>query len=298
MRDLQEKHFRREGASVVELLVSMAVIGVLFAILLPAIQTAREAARRTQCRSNLHQIGSGMHQFVAGKGVFPTKAASAYQDVAAHLERTGLDFRAIASFSCPSDPLVRTDLGEYSYHMNSGTRFRFAPDNQSWVDYNGLLSFSRNRPASEITDGLSNTAAYAERLSVGITDAQVVRLSDKRYMWYIPASVAGYGRESELIDMCRMHRTTQTPRIVHTYSNLWLSLPGYNHFLKPNESGCVNGAVGNVASETPLSPPSSFHPGGVSVLFCDGHVSFVSDDIHEEVWHSLGTISGGDLAGQ
>ncbi|MGE0534512.1 MAG: DUF1559 domain-containing protein [Pirellulales bacterium] len=65
----------RRGFTLVELLVVIAIIGVLIALLLPAIQSARESGRKTQCSNNLRQLGSAMHNYVSGLGSFPPGAS-------------------------------------------------------------------------------------------------------------------------------------------------------------------------------------------------------------------------------
>jgi prepilin-type N-terminal cleavage/methylation domain-containing protein/prepilin-type processing-associated H-X9-DG protein len=87
-----ERRQGREGSSgkraftLVELLVVIAIIGILVALLLPAIQSAREAARRTQCKNQLKNIGLAIHNHHDSRKVFPTGGAGVYPDIANYLE--------------------------------------------------------------------------------------------------------------------------------------------------------------------------------------------------------------------
>jgi prepilin-type N-terminal cleavage/methylation domain-containing protein/prepilin-type processing-associated H-X9-DG protein len=141
---------RRRGFTLIELLVVIAIIGVLIALLLPAVQSAREAARRAQCTNNLKQIGIALHNYhdangrlplsrtivVSGGAININKAFSGHSQLLPYLEQTplynainfnltwnpdplngGYDANAtaratvVSTFLCPSDPKTKVPPG-------------------------------------------------------------------------------------------------------------------------------------------------------------------------------------------
>jgi prepilin-type N-terminal cleavage/methylation domain-containing protein len=189
----------RRGFTLIELLVVIAIIAILIALLLPSVQQGREAARRTQCRNNLKQIGLAIHNYESSFGMVPPSVCasltttvtgnnggwSIHGRILPYLDQDNLldlvdptiawDFQMaisgvkISTYACPSDPgsdrvrvtgAGRPDLFPTTYGFNYGTWFVFDPATGRGGD-GAFLPNARHRLA-DFTDGTSQTLMAAD----------------------------------------------------------------------------------------------------------------------------------------
>ncbi len=184
------------GFTLIELLVVIAIIAILIALLLPAVQQAREAARRTQCKNNLKQLALAMHNYEASNNTFPPSMAvnpsitgnsswSIHGRLMPYLEQVNLysqidlskawsNFPVISGFRvpgfvCPSDPKSdrARDTGSNGimlmptcYGFNFGTWFVFDPTTRRGGD--GITFPNSKITLAAISDGTSNTLMASE----------------------------------------------------------------------------------------------------------------------------------------
>ena len=314
----------RTGFTLVELLVVIAIIGILVGLLLPAVQAAREAARRMQCSNNLKQIGLSMHNYESTFKRFPSGnmvgasfsvGLSVHARLLPYMEQAAMynqvDFnnaynhanndvarnQRVPTFMCPSDTfsqLPTTLGGPNSYYGNSGTNILAgspptltSDPNYGMPECNGIFyRDSKVRPA-DIIDGLSNTVAFSERVAGDGNNGISTLISDTFQPGTYPANADEARRDCLAVNVLDLSK--------QGYSNVgapWLqayhSTTLYYHVLGPGDRSCMF-PPGRIATTA-----SSRHTGGVMSVACDGSVQFVSRTVDLAVWRALGTRAGGE----
>lgn len=274
----------------VELLVSMSIIGLLVALLLPAVQSSRESSRAIDCRNRLKQMGVALHSIEATDRVFPS-----YQ-LRDRLEPYMDQVNLPVYLRCPSDPRSSDAEDSVSYLMNHGTRVRLNTRNGFYKRQ--LVIPTQELHASEITDGLSNTAAFSERLigehGLWLTESEL-KSDPLRYAWYANRlhTIDEAGEAAMALD-CESPATPYP----WAFDPGKMESVGYDHRLPPNSRACAMGpppldgdffyAFSSFVTAT------SLHPGTVHLLLADGSVRAVSENIDRNVWRALGTRAGNE----
>ncbi len=272
----------RWGFTIIELMVSLAVISLLFALLLPAVQSARAAAASASCKNHLRQIALAFHQY---EETYRHQVAVPFAKPWRKQIMPWLQLHEEAQwfpiYACPSDPLatgsIEFDTASYriSYGVTEGQEdgYRYA-------------RFSR-----DIVDGLSQTAAISEKLPLP-TDPETPtspgmnpQLDQRR-----PRHLIGSPMNLEQF----FHDCQDINNDVQAGS--FVGFDNYDHAMTPNKSHCVFLAGRNLASTAPADAwtASSLHAGGVHVAMGDGAVRFVGDSIDRKIWWALGTKAGGE----
>jgi prepilin-type N-terminal cleavage/methylation domain-containing protein/prepilin-type processing-associated H-X9-DG protein len=288
---------RRPAFTMIELLVVIAIIAVLIALLLPAIQSIREMARRTQCANNLMQLGVALGNYASTHRVLPpgvvdftrpvVNAPQGYHhswvvQVLPFLEQRNVyqrfDFRSgvytaanetargtrIQTFLCPSSPVAGTMCYVGCHHDVE------APID---VDNHGVLYLNSHVAYDEITDGLANTILLGEvRNGASLGWASGTRASLRNTGTRInerdPTS-AGPGGPA----FPGPYPPSQADNLATVQTMV-------------NDGVLSIGFVGGF---------SSFHPSASNFLFCDGSVHLLNVSINEHVFHLLGNRADGEI---
>jgi prepilin-type N-terminal cleavage/methylation domain-containing protein/prepilin-type processing-associated H-X9-DG protein len=309
------------GFTLIELLVVIFIIGLLVALLLPAVQSAREAARRIQCTNNLKQLCLAVNNYHDANGAIPPTGIgpvvtgnnfSMKARLLSYIEQTTTYNALNMSLSdaqdanttinrllinvmlCPSDANIPDRArGYHNYPNNLGT---WKYDNGGRMDGPAyLLSDPARGPTismASIGDGLSNTALFCEYVR-GDGTASTDGLQQV-YTNNIPEAALPL---RQLAISCQ----AATVRGYGLKGHEWLDHDcgqggGYSHVQTPNKRACQDLAPGNPhASDHTLIGASSHHPGGVNVGFLDGSVRFVKDTVAPQSWAALGTRASGEV---
>ena len=324
------KH-QRHGLTIVELLVAIAVLAALFAILLPAIGSARSAVDRMRCANHLKQITLAYenyrNDFDSGPDTFgPAYFLSPYLEsnlgIRDRIENFGHEARVESPevWLCPLEPVDRT-LGAYSYlpNGNLGIYDHTAPGSVGFIV--GGTGFPYLLTPEEMQDGPSSTVLFSEKvLSNWNLDPDrdwqpfpslppnAHQGSPLRTTWNTSPAVRANlspGDLETLSEHCANQRTGFSPGTDGMRRRNLMPNDRFTTYFTaintPNTPSCLSGVLepaGSIASHASAYgsyAASSHHPGGVNASFADGSVRFVSEEIELTTWRALCSAQGNDL---
>ncbi|MCA9026310.1 MAG: DUF1559 domain-containing protein [Planctomycetaceae bacterium] len=304
---------KRRGFTLIELLVVIAIIAVMIALLLPAVQQAREAARRTQCKNNLKQIGLALHNYHDVHLLFPPSSTSGFGAGVWNYPATGptdpsIHLHSFASLILPY--LEQANIyNSIDYNVSSLDPVNREMASQVLPFY--ICPSYSGRTVSD--DPLYTTTvgydSFAIRNYVAMGAVSVLGLSGA-----VPAEGVMYpgsaNRFRNITD-----GTTNTILVAETReqsSSVWIDGTTASVAARWTDLGSPTFSGNTVSiNYTPYFPggifpnsigqeygPSSQHEGGAHHLLCDGSVHFLSENMDAEVYDALTTCAGNEVVGE
>lgn len=320
----------RRAFTLIEMLVVIAIISSMIALLLPAIQQAREAARRVHCKNNLKQFGLALHNYTDAFGTFPPACVlplnqvadsySAHARILPFLDQArlyslidfSLSYKAerqlaqtrVPTFICSSDINDRasTSGGVTCYPSNYAFSFGtwFAWDPNSGAAGDGAFGVNSGIRPGDFRDGMSNTIGICEvRTYQALLHDGGSPNTPNVPPPLIPAQAIEYGGT---LDLNLAHTQWVNGMMVQT--GMTTTFPPNTPAIAlsrtmPVDVDFVSTRLGSSATNLTYGTVTarSYHTGIAHVLLMDGSVRPVSSQTDQGVWRAIGTRFGGEIVG-
>jgi prepilin-type N-terminal cleavage/methylation domain-containing protein/prepilin-type processing-associated H-X9-DG protein len=319
-----KRELKSGGFTLVELLVVIAIIGVLVALLLPAVQAAREAARRTQCVNNLKQLGIAAQNYHdSHKSLMPGARSCCWgtwqYDILPYFEQAQL-----AALYDPDRPYINGSVSDYrngNSQMVALTQTRLptltCPSDENQIEqtlsemthHNYLGNFGNTNHLGLAIPGLGGNPTI-EFLGAPLPASE---WQDEN----VPPDETKTTRFGQITDglsnTLLFSETVQgrsATKLDFRGFTWWGWAAGFETSLTPNTTQPDRlQNIGYCNDEDPNNPPCrghsipfnvmrnavrSRHPGGVNAVMCDGSVHFYSDDVDEWAWLAAGSTQGSE----